>query len=71
MRDFGKLTLVLLLMWFMPLMISYLTYVVRKWIGGGPVSLESSWICVPRHEDMLSLLFPLASYIVLTDLESR
>ena len=40
-------------MWFVPMTISYLTYVRSKWIGDGPMSLEASWICISGHEDVL------------------
>ena len=71
MLVFGKLTLALLHIWFVLVMILYMTYMESRWIGGDSMSLETSWICALRREDMLSILFSLASYIVLTDLESR
>ena len=49
-----------------------LVYVGSRWIGGGPVSLETLWVCIPRCQDVFpSIVSFLASCIVLTDSKSR
>lgn len=50
---FWYLYLVLFHVQFLSVMIQYLTYVGTRWIGGGPVSLETSWTCVFGREDVL------------------
>ena len=55
---FVKLTLALLHVWFVFVMILNLTYMGSKWLGGGFLSLETSWICIPGHECVLSIYVP-------------
>ena len=44
-------------MWFVLVTILYTTYVGSRLIGGGPMSLEASWIFIFGHEDMLSVIY--------------
>ena len=70
MLVFGKYTLVILHVRFVPVMILYLIYVGSIWIRGDFVYLENSWISIPECEDGLSIFVSsLKLCIVLTDLE--
>lgn len=54
------------------MMIMYLMYMGNRWLGGDLVSLETSWICIPRCEHVFLSMVPLlATDIVLIGSESR
>ena len=70
MLVFCKLNIALLHVWFMFVIILYLTYVGSKWIGGDLLSLKTSWICVSRREDLSSVfIFSLKLCILLISSE--